>query len=75
MIFYLAGSVPSLAMGLACGSLMMAGAYQTSNDAKNIALSLGMCFPWIKTELMSYLFESFPFGHQSITSTEKSLVK
>ncbi|KAK7501214.1 hypothetical protein BaRGS_00007699 [Batillaria attramentaria] len=35
-----AGSVPSLAMGLACGTLMGIGAYQTTNDPKNITLSL-----------------------------------
>ena len=35
------GSIPSLAMGLACGSLMGVGAYQTTNDPKNVTLSLG----------------------------------
>ncbi|XP_050401552.1 transmembrane protein 14C [Patella vulgata] len=35
-----AGSVPSLVMGLACGSLLGFGAYQTSNDPKNVAVSL-----------------------------------
>ncbi|KAK6179196.1 hypothetical protein SNE40_011612 [Patella caerulea] len=35
-----AGSVPSLVMGLACGSLLGFGAYQISNDPKNVAVSL-----------------------------------
>ncbi|KAK7100932.1 transmembrane protein 14C-like [Littorina saxatilis] len=35
-----AGSVPSLAMGLACGSLMGIGAYQMTQDPKNVTLSI-----------------------------------
>lgn len=45
------GSLPSLMMGLACGGLMCIGAYQTTNDPKNVALSLGKHFggkPYIK---------------------------
>ncbi|XP_041359710.1 transmembrane protein 14C-like [Gigantopelta aegis] len=37
-----AGSVPSLAMGLASGVLMGFGAYQTSNDPKNVVVSLAV---------------------------------
>lgn len=36
------GSIPSLAAGVICGSLMGIGAYQTSHDPKNVALSLGI---------------------------------
>ena len=35
-----AGSIPSLAAGIVCGSLMGIGAYQTSHDPKNVVLSL-----------------------------------
>ncbi|XP_063408769.1 transmembrane protein 14C-like [Mytilus trossulus] len=35
-----AGSIPSLAAGVVCGGLMGVGAYQTSQDPKNIGLSL-----------------------------------
>ncbi|XP_069127464.1 transmembrane protein 14C-like isoform X1 [Argopecten irradians] len=35
-----AGSVPSLAAGVICGGLMGYGAYQTTQDPKNVMLSL-----------------------------------
>lgn len=41
---WLAGSMPSLAMGVACGAVMGVGAYQTTNDPKNVSLSLGKFF-------------------------------
>ncbi|XP_060065329.1 transmembrane protein 14C-like [Ylistrum balloti] len=37
-----AGSVPSLAAGVICGGLMGVGAYQTSQDPKNVLLSLAV---------------------------------
>ncbi|XP_069127465.1 transmembrane protein 14C-like isoform X2 [Argopecten irradians] len=38
-----AGSVPSLAAGVICGGLMGYGAYQTTQDPKNVMLSLVTC--------------------------------
>lgn len=35
-----AGSIPSLAAGVVCGTLMGFGAYQTSQNPKNVGLSL-----------------------------------
>lgn len=35
------GSLPSLAAGVVCGSLMGFGAYQTTQDPNNVYLSLG----------------------------------
>ncbi|KAL8607229.1 Transmembrane protein 14C [Nucella lapillus] len=48
------GSVPSLAMGLACGGLMGIGAYQISNDPKNMILSLVTSA--VLTGVMGYRF-------------------
>ena len=42
MIFPKTGSVPSLAMGVTCGALMMYGAYQIAQDPRDVKLSLGM---------------------------------
>ncbi|XP_025110867.1 transmembrane protein 14C-like [Pomacea canaliculata] len=49
-----AGSLPSLMMGLACGGLMCIGAYQTTNDPKNVALSLATSA--VLTGVMGYRF-------------------
>jgi len=49
-----AGSVPSLGMGLAMGSIMAVGAYQTSVDPKNIMLSLVTSV--VMTNVMGYRF-------------------
>ncbi|OWF46044.1 transmembrane protein 14C-like [Mizuhopecten yessoensis] len=35
-----AGSIPSLAAGIICGGLMGVGAYQTTQNPKNVMLSL-----------------------------------
>eukprot|EP00745_Piridium_sociabile_P024444 TRINITY_DN38694_c0_g1_i1.p1 TRINITY_DN38694_c0_g1~~TRINITY_DN38694_c0_g1_i1.p1 ORF type:complete len:113 (+),score=14.37 TRINITY_DN38694_c0_g1_i1:63-401(+) len=48
------GSVPSLAMGLACGGLMGVGAYQTTNDPRNVLLSLVTSA--VLTGVMGYRF-------------------
>lgn len=40
-MFVLSGSVPSLAAGLLFGGLAGFGAYQVSNDPKNVWVSLG----------------------------------
>ncbi|XP_076462876.1 transmembrane protein 14C-like [Babylonia areolata] len=48
------GSVPSLAMGLTCGGLMAIGAYQTSNDPRNVLLSLVTSA--VLTGVMGYRF-------------------
>ncbi|CAG9760258.1 unnamed protein product [Ceutorhynchus assimilis] len=36
-----AGSIPSLAAGLICGTVLVIGAYQTSQDPSNYGLQLG----------------------------------
>lgn len=41
IILPFSGSIPSLMAGLAFGSLMGYGTYQTSNDPQNVNLSLG----------------------------------
>ncbi|XP_076441415.1 transmembrane protein 14C-like [Babylonia areolata] len=49
-----ARSLPSLVMGVACGSLMGVGAYQTSKDPKNVTLSLATSA--MLTGVMGYRF-------------------
>ncbi|XP_048255688.1 transmembrane protein 14C-like isoform X2 [Haliotis rufescens] len=51
-----AGSMPSLAMGVACGAVMGVGAYQTTNDPKNVSLSLATSA--LLTGVMGYRFIS-----------------
>ncbi|CAL1540856.1 unnamed protein product [Lymnaea stagnalis] len=51
-----AGSVPSLAMGVACGTLMMYGAYQMGQDPKNITVSLVTSA--VLTGVMGYRFSN-----------------
>ncbi|BFY99331.1 hypothetical protein BsWGS_02371 [Bradybaena similaris] len=49
-----AGSVPSLAMGVACGTLVMVGAYQMKQDPKNVTLALVTSA--VLTGVMGYRF-------------------
>ncbi|XP_005098956.1 transmembrane protein 14C [Aplysia californica] len=51
-----AGSAPSLAMGVACGTLMMFGAFQMGQDPKNITLSLVTSA--VLTGVMGYRFSN-----------------
>ncbi|KAH9523495.1 Transmembrane protein 14C [Bulinus truncatus] len=51
-----AESVPSLAMGLACGTLMMFGAFQMGQDPKNVTLSLVTSA--VLTGVMGYRFSN-----------------
>ncbi|GFO37102.1 transmembrane protein 14c [Plakobranchus ocellatus] len=48
------GSMPSLAMGVTCGSLMMYGAYQIAQDPKDVKLALVTSA--ILTGVMGYRF-------------------
>lgn len=51
------GSIPSLMAGLAFGSLMGYGTYQTSNDPQNVNLSLGTS----SSDLVQTLDDMFKF--------------
>ncbi|XP_059146182.1 transmembrane protein 14C-like [Physella acuta] len=51
-----AGSVPSLAMGVACGTLMMFGAFQMGQEPKNVTLSLVTSA--VLTGVMGYRFSN-----------------
>ncbi|KAK3781010.1 hypothetical protein RRG08_046314 [Elysia crispata] len=48
------GSVPSLAMGVTCGALMMYGAYQIAQDPRDVKLSLVTSA--VLTGVMGYRF-------------------